>query len=285
MVNWEVDPLPFIPKGFTLAEQVQRPPLRHEVFVAGCFSQFNEDLAIVKLHPSVHKDDFDSLAEALRSFFEDIHEVHVSEVAPCPLSDAFVCFHSALEREKFLGPVFSFGPNTMIVIKHDEAENARTFDLDRETWVMLVGFPEDLKCTNIVAKAVSTFGVLVDWFEPSNLARVVAKVYLNDVGKILDSVKVNAGIPNKGKSWTSSCYVLKKSNILPAQDEEAFVTIGPLHPVPPPAPHWLGVNLNNSSNATPSASDVGTAMNVDGVGHSRWMDHSTPGDSFFIADC
>jgi len=49
----------------------------------------------------------------------------------------------------------------MIVIKHDEAENARAFDLDREAWVMLVGFLEDLHNGAIIAKVVSTFGILV----------------------------------------------------------------------------------------------------------------------------
>jgi hypothetical protein len=88
----------------------------------------------------------------------------------------------------------------MTVFKLDEADNARTFDLDREAWVMLVGFPEDLKCASIIAKAVSKFGILAHWHETNNLARVVAKVYLNDNAKILDSIKINAGLPPKGKS-------------------------------------------------------------------------------------
>jgi hypothetical protein len=39
---------------------------------------------------------------------------------------------------------------------------------------------------------------------------VVAKVYLNNDAKIPDSVKVNAGLPQKGRSWTLPCYVLKR---------------------------------------------------------------------------
>ena len=88
----------------------------------------------------------------------------------------------------------------MRVIKHDEAENARSFDLDREAWFMLVDFPEDLKDSVNIAKAVSGFGILVQWHEPDNLARVVAKVYLNDDAKIPESVKVNVGLPQKGIS-------------------------------------------------------------------------------------
>ena len=56
------------------------------------------------------------------------------------MGDAYVRFNSALERERFLGPDFSFGCYTMSVHKHDEGDNARSFDLDRDAWVMLVGF-------------------------------------------------------------------------------------------------------------------------------------------------
>jgi hypothetical protein len=86
----------------------------------------------VRLQPAVHKDDFDSLATTLRGFFKEMHEVWVANIQPCPLGDAYVCFNTALERERFLGLEFSFGNYTMIVIKHDEGDNACSFDLDRE---------------------------------------------------------------------------------------------------------------------------------------------------------
>lgn len=35
MANWACDPRPHVPKGFTLVELLQRPPLRHEVYVTG----------------------------------------------------------------------------------------------------------------------------------------------------------------------------------------------------------------------------------------------------------
>ena len=119
---------------------------------------------------------------------------------------------------------------------------------------MLVDFPKDLKNGVARAKAVSGFGILVYWHETDNLARVVAKVYLNDDAKIPDSVKVNAGLPQKGRSWTVPCFVLKKKNASTPPQEEAFVTVGPLHPVPPQAPQWLGMERFNSSDATPVVS-------------------------------
>jgi hypothetical protein len=46
-----------------------------------------------------------------------------------------------------------------------------------------------------IAKDMLGFAILVHWHDTENLARVVAKVYLNDDAKISDSIKVNAGLP------------------------------------------------------------------------------------------
>lgn len=140
---------------------------------------------------------------------------------------------------------------------------------------MLVGFPEDLRCFPTIAKAVSGFGIMVDWHETNNLASVVIKVYLNDDAKILDSVKVNPGLPKKGHSWTVPCFVLKK-DISEPQYEEGFVTIRPLHPCPPQPPCWMGIAPPASTEATPTASPIGAAMNIDVGGPSRWQEQVAP---------
>lgn len=46
-----------------------RPPLHHEVYVTGCYTLYNEDLAIVKFSPPVDMADFKKLAEGLHTFF------------------------------------------------------------------------------------------------------------------------------------------------------------------------------------------------------------------------
>lgn len=153
----------------------------------------------------------------------------------------------------------------MIVIKHDEGDNACSFDLDHEAWVMLVGFPEDLKNGVTIPKVVSGFGILVYWHETTNLARVVAKVYLNPNAKIPGSAKVNAGLPQRGRSWTLPCFVLKQKAMTLPREEEAYVTLGLLHPVPPQAPHWSAPGMPEGSRTTPAVSNVGLAMLVDVV--------------------
>jgi hypothetical protein len=172
----------------------------------------------------------------------------------------------------------------MKVINHDEGENARSFDIDREAWVWLVAFPEDLKNSINIAKVVSSFGLLMHWHEPKDLARVVSKVFLNDDAKIPNSVKVNAGLPQKCKSWPVPCYVLKRQGVLELRDEEAFVLNGPLHPQPPSPPRWMGPIPPASSEATPTGSNNGATMNVDGGGPGRWQQHLAPVDAAPVID-
>jgi hypothetical protein len=99
MANWAIDPRMFVPKGFTLEEPTPHPPLRQEVYVTGCYTLCNEDLAIVRLELPISKEDFGSLASALQVFFQTTHQLRVTEILPCPLGEAFVRFGSALERE------------------------------------------------------------------------------------------------------------------------------------------------------------------------------------------
>ncbi|XP_066387412.1 uncharacterized protein [Miscanthus floridulus] len=75
MANWPADPLPHVPSGFTLEAPAQRPSLCHEVYISGCYTLYNEDLAIVRMNPPVHKDDFEELKTALRTFFHEVHQL------------------------------------------------------------------------------------------------------------------------------------------------------------------------------------------------------------------
>jgi hypothetical protein len=138
---------------------------------------------------------------------------------------------AATERERFLGPVFGFGNYSMRIIKHDEGDNARTFDLDREAWVMMLAFPKDLCSGPIIARAVSGFGILVDWHNTSTLSRVMAKVYLNNDALIPDSVKVNVGLLGKGCSWTVPIFSVKRKTVTEPPEEIAYDLEGPFHPL------------------------------------------------------
>ncbi|KAF8666477.1 hypothetical protein HU200_053588 [Digitaria exilis] len=153
------------------------------------------------------------------------------EVQPCALGDAYVRFSSPLEREQFLDKVFQFGPHySLRFIKHDEAENARAHDLDREAWVMIMGFHLDARNNKAIEKA----------HETNYRSRIVVKVLLNDDVMIPHDVVVIVGSETRICSWTCPVFALKRSNRTMLGDEDQVLPDGLLHPLPMPPPALVG---------------------------------------------
>jgi hypothetical protein len=117
---------------------------------------------------------------------------------------------------------------------------------------------------------------MVDWHEMENVARVIVKVYLNDDAKIPDSIKVNAGVPQTGRSWTVPCYVLKHQGVQELMDEDAYVSLGPLDPIPPQAPRWMGPAAPAGSANIQVGSNSGGNKNVEHDDRGRWQQRAAP---------
>nr|TKW32650.1 hypothetical protein SEVIR_2G181600v2 [Setaria viridis] len=184
-------------------------------------------------------------------------------------------------------------------IKHDEAENARVYNLDREAWVMLMGYPLDARNNSAVAKLLLA-SVFLDtsmtpttvlglrsklrWHDTNYHARIAVRIYLNDDAKILHNVVVSVGLPPRVRSWTCPIFALKKKNATFLADEDLVPPEGPLHPLPMDAPHWMGLNP-----AVPSSVEQGPGHNAEGKyefqapsgrcyvrGCCKWPIHATP---------
>ncbi|CAO2196617.1 unnamed protein product [Urochloa humidicola] len=216
----------------------------------------NEDLAILHLVPEVNKEDFNAMAAELKEFFALNHGVHLMEVQPCSIGDAYVRFMSPVERERFLDRILPFVPDyQMYFTKHDEGKNARFQDVDREAWVMLMAYPTDTRNNTAISKAVSGFGLLRSWHDITNVARVVAKVNLHAHAKIPHGVLVSAGVPPRSRSWMCPVFVLKHKGITMLADEDPTPANGPLFPLPPRADRWRGPP--QATSATGGQSSVG----------------------------
>jgi len=60
------------------------------------------------------------------------------------------------------------------------------------------------------------------------------------------------------------------------KDEEAFVTTGPLHPIPAQAPRWMGPIPPAASSASPANSNAGGSnMVVDDQGRDQGVQAAT----------
>ncbi|CAO2148273.1 unnamed protein product [Urochloa humidicola] len=181
MANFNVDPRPHIPAGFSWQQRVAlREPRRMRVFLGPSGVKTNENLAIALTTPSIDKEDFYPMANTLYFFLRDEHFVRNPEIQLCPMGEAFVRFGSPLECLKFLkGPPLQFGQYQLCFIKHDEGANARTIDMDREAWLMLLCYPNDYRDDSEIERSLAGFAILTHIHRSSNASRVVVKVLVN----------------------------------------------------------------------------------------------------------
>ncbi|KAF8676475.1 hypothetical protein HU200_047032 [Digitaria exilis] len=161
------------------------------------------------------------MLHALKDFFSHAYGVYLAEVLPCPIGDAYVRFHSPVERERFLDETIQFYSHYQLrFAKYDEGCNAKIQHMDREAWFVLMCFPEDAKNNNAIAKAHDT----------NNRARVVVKVNLKEGSVIPHAVVVSAGLPPRARSWTCPVFVLKRKPMTPLGSEDSVPPNGPLFP-------------------------------------------------------
>ncbi|KAF8752694.1 hypothetical protein HU200_011935 [Digitaria exilis] len=228
MANFALDPLPHVPRGFEIVPRdPDAPPSRLYAYIGGVMDAYNEDLSIPFLLPAVAKEDFQHLAEALKSFFIQNMGVRLSEVQPSPIGDAFVRFN-------------------------------------REVWIMLMLYPHDAHNNTALAKACAGFGLLRYWYDSKNLARVVCKVHLHDDARIPDDVVVAAGLEPRVRTWTCPIVVLKRKGVTMLQDEDIFPPVdGDIaHPFPPPPPRWMGMDDLNADAPAISESANGPSGDI-----------------------
>ncbi|KAF8647522.1 hypothetical protein HU200_065348 [Digitaria exilis] len=230
MALFAIDPRSHFPWGLeAIPHNPDEVPKILSAYLGACMETYNEDLAIAYFMPEVNKDDFGPMAHALKEYFARVHGVHLLEVLPCPIGDAYVRVLNPVEREHFLNESYQFNSqDTLSFAKHDEGRNARLQTMNREAWIMLMAYPEDAKNNTAVAKAVGGFSLLRYWHDSVNKARVVVKVNLKDDSEIPHGVIVSAGLPPRTTSWTCPVFVLKYKDVVVQSDEDPIPSNGPL---------------------------------------------------------
>lgn len=239
MAFFAIDPRPHVPCDFKMVlHEPDEQPRILSAFLGSCMEAYN-DLAIAYFVPEVNKADFVPMAHDLKDYFARVHGVHLAEVLPCAIGDAYVGFLSPVERERFLGQDYQFSDRYVLRLgKHDEGRNASLHNLNRDVWVMLMACPEDAKSNNAIAKVVLGFGLLGYWHDSTNRARVVVKVLLNEDSKIPHGIKVSAGMLPSTRSWTCPVFELKNTEVTRLHVESAFLANRPPFPMSMPL-RWL----------------------------------------------
>jgi hypothetical protein len=66
--------------------------------------------------------------------------------------------------------------------KHNEGQNWRQIDYNREVWLFLLGFPMDCLSQENLQHAIASFGKLLTWEEDkSNRNRLLVKARVTDL--------------------------------------------------------------------------------------------------------
>jgi hypothetical protein len=169
------------------------------------------------------------------------HNVGGLDIQPCPFDEVFVCFNSSLKRRWFLdGPALEFDDYTATFEKHDKGDNAREFDLDSEVWLLLVGYPLDVRTISAIVKVVSGFAMLRHVHESGVLSRIMIKVCMNSETQVPPSVVVRDGEGARIRTWTIPIFILSISSKATLGDEDSYLLTGPPHPLPPSVAPWMG---------------------------------------------
>jgi hypothetical protein len=111
--------------------------------------------------------------------------------------------------------------------------------MDREVWLMLLGYLLDARSTSAIAKSVSGFAQLKYVHESAVMSRIMIKVSMHDTKLVPPFITVGVGDGVKIRTWTILVYILSATCVTTLGDEDGYPPEGPMHPVPPQPP-WLG---------------------------------------------
>jgi hypothetical protein len=223
MANFTIDPAPNIPPAMIVEDGGPNHLARRSVFIRGEVAKTHESYAIAVLHGE------ENLSQAQRhQLLHDItHYINVEvqqlvrSFAIHPHGVGIFRLSNATERDVLFthSPHF-IGNRQISFYPHDEAlMNFRKVIFTRKCWIMLLGYPLDLKESIILTQVCAPFAKVLHWNnEDTSLSRVLLKVLIVDTLEVPRSLLITMGRESDGlgRSWTVPVYMFN-SQILGAE--------------------------------------------------------------------
>ena len=155
------DPSWFIPHRLDFLEVAGRQPMARVVAVQP--RRKNDDLAIVTIHSMPEGEEaFHAIRNVVSDFLTYERKLVFTDIQPTHLGKAHVRFKNAFDRDRLiqLGAI-SFGNVSLTFAEHNKGRNWRSFQFNRECWIMLLGYPPDLREDEFVVNTFSSFGRVI----------------------------------------------------------------------------------------------------------------------------
>jgi hypothetical protein len=142
-----------------------------------------EDFAIVSIHPlpanALH---FPAVHEIVHEFLEEHMNVRVWDIQSTHLGQALIRFMHIHDRDLLInGSPHPYGEVMFILVQHNQGQNWRAINFNRECLLMLLGFPLDYWNSGDIQSVIASFGRIILWEnDRNNLARLMVCARVTD---------------------------------------------------------------------------------------------------------
>jgi hypothetical protein len=194
MANILINPSDFIPASFQVLHVEERTRVQRVVLPRR--ARRHEDWAITTITPmpegQVH---FANVRDVLQDFLVNTARVGFTDIQKCPFGQAYVQFAHLRDRDRLVqASPHVFEDVQVSFAKHNEGENWRRAQLDKESWILLVGPPLDYWSTKDVTAMVCKFGRLLAWENDANhKGRIIDKIRCDQLREIPKSIRLTEG--------------------------------------------------------------------------------------------
>ena len=237
MANYPCNPFAFVPTGLAIDNGLQGRRIRCDLALSAMPPLNHDNYAVAETNQMVPIQQRYHARRELRRML-DHDGFQVSGLEDYPIGLGLFSFATMFARDLVVGRTFTIDDWIMVTfVKHDEALNMRPATLGQERWVMFLNFPLDYQSEYWVEKAVSLFGKLIVWHNPtSSHARVLVKVWVMSNALIPKSLVLRQ-FGGQRYSWTVPVYPLRSDewnahiHEIPLDSEDPPPADGNPHPM------------------------------------------------------